>query len=192
MTPEVTDTFPKWWTADLVRLSDPSVSSTTHLLASLGYTPSSSTHRDFWRLVGAIKAEPVDALVVDDAHRLAGHTLETLRWLRERSGVGLVLVGPPRLQAHVVDRCVELSTHVEREHVMGGVRPHEAFAMFFVRAGRKNGQKKWRQVAASRALASASDGNFRRLLVLLREARTIARTEHRALSPSIVMRAAAG
>jgi len=146
--------------------------------------------RGFMRVQVHLAETGIDVLVVDDAHRLAYNTMEALRRLQDRTGIGLVLMGPSRTAALLQRRCDELWMRVERIHEMDGVRPREVFGILNALGKRWTGRAAWQQVEISRTLVMQSGGNFRLLLAVLREALVLTRARRRALCAGLVVMAA--
>ncbi|MHB2017173.1 MAG: AAA family ATPase [Candidatus Xenobia bacterium] len=120
-------------------------------------------------------------LLIDDAHRMASHSLEMLRILVERGGVRVVLAGPRRLVSKLRERCPELLHRVSRRHLMGEVQPADVKAVL-----RHCQPRRSCTPAAARRLCARSDGNLYRTALLLDRAAQQARRSHRALSVDLL------
>lgn len=159
------------------------------LLRSLDMECKGRTDEAFSMLTAEMRLRGVEAIVVDDAQRLARHSLDMLRGLHERTHVGLMLCGAPRLRNQLVARCPELAHRVVTVHAVPIVEGDDAYAL--VREMPAIQRRQFgEQMAISHALAEGGRGNLRRMTQLLEEAQRQARAGHRALSPQLLRRVA--
>lgn len=155
------------------------------LLRSLDMECKGRTDEAFSMLTAEMRLRGVEAIVVDDAQRLARHSLDMLRGLHERTHMGLVLCGAPRLREQLVARCPELAHRVVAVHVMAAVEGDDAYALIREQPLLQRRQFD-EQVAISRVIVEGAHGNLRRMTQLLDEAQRRARAGHRALSPRLL------
>lgn len=115
------------------------------------------------RLVTAVRREDVQILVLDEAQHLYKTPLEMVRMLHQRTGISVVLCGEPgELRARLALVPV-LRAHLHRLHTLEALTPAEAsgYAAACLR----------QSLEAVRPLAEASQGNWDRLVRLVRECR---------------------
>jgi hypothetical protein len=120
---------------------------------------------------------PAGTLVlVDDAHRLALHSLDVLRRLHDRTGVRLVLAGPPRLVGVVRDKCIELAHRLHGIVTLPHCTPSDVPDLLQAEGRRPD-------PSLSNTLYACSSGNLYWLAEGLRLARLEARAHHQRLTP---------
>lgn len=138
----------------------------------------------------ALRMQSTDLVVVDDAERLTALTLDTLRALRERTGVGVLLGGSVRLTHQLSQRCPALAHHVTWVHTLDCASLDDACEVVAAipTLSRRRNYGDW--LALSRTLVEASGGNMRRMVQLLGEAQRRARANHRAISSALLRRVA--
>lgn len=151
------------------------------LLWSLGTPWNGTTNAGFAVLRQLVARSGIDAVLVDDAQRLARNTLDMLRALHEATGVALVLAGTMELGRQLRVRRGELAHHVRRVHVLGEAGLSDAIALVNAVGVSRKRPMYWERVAMARVLLEASAGNFRRMVQIMEAARVRARHSHRAL-----------
>lgn len=159
------------------------------LLGTLGESWSGRTRGAFILLMEAMRQAGVRVILIDDAQRLARHTLDMLRAVQERSGVGLVLAGTAVLPRQLIQRRPELAHRTVRVHELPTAEEDDAYE--FVRDTPSLGRRSFGEcVSISQELVALSGGNMRRMQQLLEAAMVRARTMHRPLSAGLLRRVA--
>jgi type II secretory pathway predicted ATPase ExeA len=122
---------------------------------------------------------PGSLLLVDDAERLAAHSLQVLRRLHDRSGLRLVLTGSPRLPAVVRAKCIEVAHRLHGRVTLPDCAPDDVPSLLQAEGRRTD-------PALSDTLYACTGGNLYWLAEGLRLARLEARTHHQRLTPGQV------
>lgn len=162
------------------------------LASSFGLPIRRRRTRDLFEDVGiALRMQTTNLLVVDDAERLTALTLDTLRALRERTGVGILLGGGGRLTQQISQRCPALAHHVPWVHSLDGASLDDACQVVQTNPALSRSRRNYGDwLALSRTLVEASGGNVRRMVQLLGEAQRRARAGHRPINPQLLRRVA--
>jgi len=120
-------------------------------------------------------------IIVDEAEHLPYRALELLRRVYDKAGVGILLVGMPRLIANLRGKKGEYAQLYSRVGVAAkveGLKPSDTEE--FVKAVMPNSNGVWK------AYHEASYGNMRVLCKLLKRSMRVAEINNMAVSPEIV------
>lgn len=138
---------------------------------------------EVFELLGA--AAGVRMVLVDDAMLLDRPALETLRLLREHTGVGLVLAGGMQLPRGLGVRCAALAEAVRMVHRVAPLGLADVLALLETPAWARR-VSPWQRAGTARALLTVSEGNVRRLLQVLEELEVRARRRRQPISPDML------
>jgi DNA transposition AAA+ family ATPase len=152
------------------------------LLRQLGAACGGGTAAALYLLRQRMREQAVEAVLVDDAQRLARHSLDFLRQVYEICGVAVILCGTPRFTRTLPARREELAHHVGTVHELQPLVIQDALALLNASAVSMRRRLRWRKIALARRLLRLSGGNVRRAIEHLEASRQLARRRHRALS----------
>lgn len=152
------------------------------LLLSLGAPWLGGTNNGFQMLREIIREDGVELIVVDDAQRLAAHSMDILRALHEATGVALALVGTERVGRLLRGKRAELAHRVRLIHTVAPLELGDVLAWINTAGIGRKRRGYWEVLGVARVLLQASAGNFRRVVQIMDAARLLARRDHRAMS----------